>query len=79
MPGPFEGAGKSELKNELARAIARLNPRLVVVVVLRYVKGLGYEEIAEVLKMPLGTVKSRLNRAHAVLEADLGPQFDGFI
>jgi RNA polymerase sigma-70 factor (ECF subfamily) len=45
-------------------------------VVLRYLEGLGYEEIAEILELPLGTVKSRLNRAHAALEQDLGPKLD---
>ena len=78
-PGPMEIAGRAELHQEMARAIARLNPRLAVVVVLRYVEGLGYEEIAEVLVMPLGTVKSRLNRAHAALEADLGPKLDQYL
>jgi RNA polymerase sigma-70 factor (ECF subfamily) len=60
----------------VGKAISRLNPRLSSVVVLRYTEGLGYEEIAEVLEIPLGTVKSRLNRAHAALEADLGPGLD---
>ena len=75
-PGPEEYARQGELVQEVSKAISRLNPRLSVVVVLRYLEGLGYEEIAEILEMPLGTVKSRLNRAHAALEQDLGPRLD---
>lgn len=75
-PGPEEHARRAELVEEVGRAISRLNPRLSVVVVLRYLEGLGYEEIAEILELPLGTVKSRLNRAHAALEQDLGPRLD---
>lgn len=75
-PGPEEHARQGELAEEVSKAISRLNPRLSVVVVLRYLEGLGYEEIAEILEMPLGTVKSRLNRAHAALEQDLGPRLD---
>jgi len=75
-PGPEEHARQGELVEEVSKAISRLNPRLSVVVVLRYLEGLGYEEIAEILEMPLGTVKSRLNRAHAALEQDLGPRLD---
>ncbi|MHC4472643.1 MAG: RNA polymerase sigma factor [Planctomycetota bacterium] len=78
-PGPEESARRKELAAELRRAIANLNPRLAAVVVLRYMEGLGYEEIAESLDMPLGTVKSRLNRAHAALEEALGPKLDEFL
>jgi RNA polymerase sigma-70 factor (ECF subfamily) len=76
IPGPEAHARHSELVLVVGQAISRLNPRLSVVVVLRYLEGLGYEEIAEILEVPLGTVKSRLNRAHAALEKDLGPRLD---
>jgi len=78
-PGPEEVARQRELAREIREAISRLNPRLAAVVVLRYMEGLGYEEIAEALEMPLGTVKSRLNRAHAALEEALGPKLDEFL
>ena len=70
-PGPLAAAAASELAEIVEKAVADLNPKLGVVVVLRYVEGLGYEEIAEILEVPLGTVKSRLNRAHAALEGEL--------
>ncbi|MEN8150569.1 MAG: sigma-70 family RNA polymerase sigma factor [Planctomycetota bacterium] len=72
--GPEAAARKKELQAAVGKAVAALNPRLSSVVVLRYTEGLGYEEIAEVLRVPLGTVKSRLNRAHAALEVELGPR-----
>lgn len=75
---PETAANREELTHAIERAIADLNPKLATVVVLRYVDGLGYEEIAEVLAMPLGTVKSRLNRAHSALESQLGPRLDDY-
>ena len=78
-PSPEKAARAVELQGLVAKAISELNPRLGSVVVLRYVEGLGYEEIAEVLELPLGTVKSRLSRAHAALEADLGQRLDEYV
>ena len=42
-----------------------------MVIVLRYTEGLSYDEIADVLACSSGTVASRLNRAHKVLERRL--------
>jgi RNA polymerase sigma-70 factor, ECF subfamily len=42
-----------------------------IVVVLRYTQGLSYDEIAEAVGCSAGTVASRLNRAHKVLERKL--------
>jgi RNA polymerase sigma-70 factor (ECF subfamily) len=53
-------------------ALAALSPKLRAIAVLRYVEGLSYEELTEVLGCSLGTVKSRLNRAHAALARRLG-------
>ena len=51
--------------------VERLTPDLRMVIVLRYTEGLSYEQIAEVLGCSLGTVASRLNRAHKRLEQRL--------
>lgn len=53
-------------------ALAALSPKLRAIAVLRYVEGLSYEQLAEVLGCSIGTVKSRLNRAHAALARRLG-------
>jgi RNA polymerase sigma-70 factor (ECF subfamily) len=57
-------------------AIDRLSPKLAAVVVLRYPEGLSYDEIGEILGLPPGTVRSRLNRAHAALREILGDRLD---
>ncbi|HXG62203.1 MAG TPA: RNA polymerase sigma factor [Planctomycetota bacterium] len=69
--GPPSGEGRP-LDETVARAVARLSPKLRAVVGLRYLEGLSYEEIAEVLELSVGTVKSRLFAAHEALRALLG-------
>jgi RNA polymerase sigma-70 factor (ECF subfamily) len=54
-------------------AVMDLSPKLRTVVVLKYVDGLSYDEIARVLGCASGTVASRLNRALAELETRLHP------
>ncbi len=53
-------------------ALDRLDEEQRVVLVLRDVQDLSYEEIADVLSVPRGTVKSRIHRARAALSAILG-------
>ena len=55
------------------RAVMELTPKLRTVIVLKYVNGLSYDEIASVLHCSQGTVASRLNRAVEKLEAILAP------
>jgi RNA polymerase sigma-70 factor (ECF subfamily) len=50
-----------------------LSPKLRGVVVLKYIEGLSYDEMAAVLECSPGTVASRLNRALRQLEARLRP------
>ena len=57
----------------LRDAVMDLSPKLRSVVVLKYVEGLAYDEIARVLECAPGTVASRLNRALAELETRLRP------
>jgi len=59
---------RNERGERVRAAIDRLAPDLKIVVVLRYTEGLSYDEIAEVLGCALGTIASRLNRAHKKLE-----------
>ena len=62
---------RAEMRSEVQKAIAKLAPELRIVVVLRYTEGLAYDEIAAVLGCAEGTVASRLNRAHGLLERRL--------
>jgi RNA polymerase sigma-70 factor (ECF subfamily) len=55
------------LDDEVHRAIQGLSPKLRAIISLRYLDGLSYEEIAEVLEISMGTVKSRLFLAHETL------------
>jgi RNA polymerase sigma-70 factor (ECF subfamily) len=57
--------------DEVANAIAALPEKFKSVVILRDIEDLPYEEIAEVLDIPIGTVRSRLHRARAVLFSSL--------
>lgn len=74
--GPMVAASKRELEGEVQRAILRLSPKMRVITILRYVEDLSYEEIAETLQISLGTVKSRLARAHQALDRELTPVLD---
>jgi RNA polymerase sigma-70 factor (ECF subfamily) len=57
----------------IRRAVLELSPKLRTVVVLKYIEGLSYDEMADVLGCAAGTVASRLNRALARLEQRLRP------
>ena len=61
---PDEVHEQAWLSEKLARLVDQLPPEYKVVVHLRHGEQLSYEEIAEALGVPLGTVKARLHRAH---------------
>jgi RNA polymerase sigma-70 factor (ECF subfamily) len=75
---PIASASRHELESQIQATISRLSPKLRAITVLRYVENLSYEEIAETLHISLGTVKSRLARAHDVLDRELTPVLDRF-
>jgi len=64
---PAAAAERRGMARALERAIARLRPDYREAVVLRYVEGLAYQEICEVLALPVGTVKTNLHRARKEL------------
>jgi RNA polymerase sigma-70 factor, ECF subfamily len=70
---PIHSASRHELEAEIQRAVERLSPKLRAITVLRYIENLSYEEISEALQISLGTVKSRLARAHSALDRQLAP------
>jgi RNA polymerase sigma-70 factor (ECF subfamily) len=56
----------------MAEAFGELRPDYRSVVELRFIQGLAYEEIAEIMELPLGTVKTHLHRARKTLVRVLG-------
>ncbi len=67
-PGPQETASVQEVGDQVQEAIASLSPKLRVILALRYLEHMSYEELAAALEISMGTVKSRLARAHIALE-----------
>lgn len=65
------GVEQSEQVSRLSRAMARLADEHRAIIVLRDVRGLEYEELAAVLDVPPGTVRSRLFRARKALREQL--------
>ena len=64
---PFELAAGSEAHTLIEEALGTLNPAFRAAVVLRDIEDLNYEEIADVLQVSLGTVKSRILRGREAL------------
>ena len=60
---PLEELEARELGSAIERAIAQLRPEYRACILLRHVEGLAYEEIAQSLDLPLGTVKTYIHRA----------------
>jgi RNA polymerase sigma-70 factor (ECF subfamily) len=60
---PLEALESSELGGQIEQAIGRLRPEYRSCILLRHVEGLAYEEIAELMNLPLGTVKTYIHRA----------------
>ena len=70
-----EGQERQEV---LAHAIMRLPEAQRIMVLLYHTEGRSYEEIVEITGMPMGTVKSRLNRARLALREMLAPSAELF-
>lgn len=71
---PFDQAAQDELRQRVEAALRQVPEAFRTVVVLREIEGFTYEEIAEILQVNLGTVKSRLTRGRAVLRDLLAPK-----
>lgn len=67
----LEEVENKELGGEIERAIAALRPEYRTCILLRHVEGRAYEEIAEILNLPLGTVKTYIHRARNELRITL--------
>jgi RNA polymerase sigma-70 factor (ECF subfamily) len=76
LTAPERNMAQLDLSEHVRDALGRLSDRLRIVVVLRYLEGLAYADIAEVLDCSLGTVKSRLSRAHTAMRRELASRYD---
>ncbi|UCE25814.1 MAG: sigma-70 family RNA polymerase sigma factor [Candidatus Zixiibacteriota bacterium] len=68
----------SRLPQALNAAIKELPKKYRVAFLLRDIQELPYEEVAKMLGVPLGTVKSRVNRARMMLREKLQPKLEGY-
>lgn len=76
---PHAEAEDNERKTILNSAIQSLPDYQRMMVTLFHSEGRTYEEIAEIMKIPVGTVKSRLNRARLALRERLAPQMSALM
>ncbi len=67
----------AELKAVVERAISQLPEDLRTAVTLREFDGLSYEDIAEIMDCPVGTVRSRIFRAREAIDSKVKEQMDG--
>jgi RNA polymerase sigma-70 factor (ECF subfamily) len=71
---PARGVEQAEMQGVVARALGSLDPHMRAVLILRDLQDLEYGQIAEVLEVPVGTVKSRLFRARVALRTAVEAQ-----
>ncbi|MDT9594037.1 RNA polymerase sigma factor SigE [Nocardioides zeae] len=71
VPGPATAVGDRTFDDDVEHALAQLAPEFRVAVVLCDIEGMAYEEIAEILGVKLGTVRSRIHRGRAQLRQAL--------
>jgi RNA polymerase sigma-70 factor (ECF subfamily) len=69
--GDIAGALDHVFGDEVVNALSSLPTKFKSIVILRDIEDMPYEEIAEVLQIPIGTVRSRLHRARAILFSKL--------
>jgi RNA polymerase sigma-70 factor (ECF subfamily) len=72
---PLEELESREVQSVVRNALALVPPVFRGAVILRDLEGLGYEEVAEILEISVGTVKSRILRGRRALREVLGPYF----
>lgn len=70
---PLEELEARELGSAIEAAIGRLRPEYRACIIMRHVDGRPYDEIADILDLPLGTVKTYIHRARAELRDTLEP------
>lgn len=75
QPGPAETLEKKEMQERVQLALNKLSPEDAAVILLRDLQDVPYDEVARLLEIPVGTVKSRLHRARQALKSLLATYF----
>ena len=70
-PSPLDEVQLQEEHERVLEALKTLGPNARALIVLRDIEGLNYNQIAEILDLPTGTVKSRLSRARRAIREEL--------
>jgi RNA polymerase sigma-70 factor (ECF subfamily) len=74
--GPAEETERAELHAQVHAALARLPAHFRLILTMFDIEGMSYGEIGAILRVPTGTVKSRLNRARHALRRQLAPAME---
>ncbi len=69
--GPQDAAERTDTNDRVLAAMGELDEEFRIVVVLRDIEEMNYEQISQVMSLPVGTVKSRLYRARCILREKL--------
>jgi RNA polymerase sigma-70 factor, ECF subfamily len=72
---PAKSFEHKETQHRVQQALNGLDPEDARIILLRDLQDVPYEQVAEMLDIPVGTVKSRLHRARQALKANLAPYF----
>ncbi len=72
---PAATADQREIQRHVQQALESLEPNEAMIILLRDLQDISYEEVAQILEIPVGTVKSRLHRARQALKSRLAPYF----
>jgi RNA polymerase sigma-70 factor, ECF subfamily len=72
---PAKSFEHKEIQQRVQQALNSLDPDDARIILLRDLQDVPYEDVAELLDIPVGTVKSRLHRARQALKANLAPYF----
>ena len=74
---PGQAMEQKETQQRVQRALNSLEPHDAMIILLRDLQDVPYDEVAQILEIPLGTVKSRLHRARQALRLRLAPYLNG--
>jgi RNA polymerase sigma-70 factor (ECF subfamily) len=72
---PAKSVEHKEIEQRVQQALNSLDPEDARLILLRDLQDISYEKVADMLGIPVGTVKSRLHRARLALKATLAPYF----